>query len=351
MSVVSQIPDDTHTVYFGTKLEIIEQPNLSDCTDIYTLFLNNNYIHTVVSQYFPAHIEHVNLASNYITSAGLPLTWPNTIKTLNLDYNPIVDTCYVHIWPSSLTELSMDDTELIRMPRGLPPSLKLLSVIGCKLTSIDSLPYTLKQLRASYNTIKVITLLPRHLVYIHLGKNMLQSSAIFSKRLPPNLKVLNLEHNRLTWLPSEFPDSLEILHLSNNFITEFVSKVPKNLNMLVLNNNRIRIFRPVLGNDRLPQITVYIKNNCITESLANYPRITRIRTIYQSENWNQEIHIRCAKIIQYYYARFKIEKGFRSWARLYKFRDELLETSMHPGRLGLFEPFPVWTMKNKDHTV
>jgi hypothetical protein len=249
------------------------------------------------------------------------------------------------VWPSALRELSLDDNECTSIPENLPETLELLSIAGCKVNTLSNMPRLLKKLRAQYNLIKRIQQFPEQLMHIQLSYNLLQSSAIFRYKLPPTLQVLQLDSNHLTWLPSEFPDTLETLNLGNNTITEFTSKIPAKLKLLILNNNKLRIFQPTWGSSN-QQLSLFIRNNCIIENLDYLKTRYRVESIYQGENWNKIIHGIHAKVIQFAYARYKLRKGIRSWARVAKIQEELLATAMHPDFVGRFDEVASWSMWN-----
>jgi Leucine-rich repeat (LRR) protein len=276
----------------------------------------------------------------------VPSVWPDTIESLNLDYNCIHSINHVTHWSESLRELSLDDNSLDSLPHRFPRSLETISIINCNLKKLYALPSTLKNLRATYNFINAVGLLPYELQYVHFAHNMLRSSAIFRHRLPPNLKVLQLDYNYITWLPSTFPDTLETLNVSNNNLTEFKCMIPPRLKLLILNNNRIREFQPSWPSPMQQVITVYIQNNCITSNLVKLDRPNRGITIYQEDNWNKVIHGFYVKMIQYAFVRYTLKKGIRSWARIAKLREELLAMAMHPDRVGQFEDVPSWGIKS-----
>jgi hypothetical protein len=345
MSVVAQISEDTETTYYGSRTCLDEQPDLSMYFSLRTLYLNRNDIHQVYTELFPPHVRHVNLSSNRI-STGLPVVWQDSIETLNLDYNYISHTDFIEHWPTGLRELSMDETGIKVTPEGLPITLETLSLSGCNIHTIQHLPLFLRKLKANYNFIRKLEKLPHTLFYIQLSQNLLRSSSIFRHRLPPNLRVLQLDYNELTWIPSSWPDTLETLNLSNNSITEFRSKLPASLKLLLLNNNRITVFQPTFPETRLQNCSLYIRNNCISENLTFYVQEGHFRTIYQADNWNKVTHHIYAKMIQFVFAKYKLKRGIRSWARFNKIYEEMLAVAMQPQRIGQFEPIESWSMWN-----
>jgi Leucine-rich repeat (LRR) protein len=237
----------------------------------------------------------------------------------------------------------MDGNAINSCPTNLPTSLEMLSMAGCKLQSIDKLPYTLRKLRANYNFIKTVKLLPRHLLYLQISQNEIQSSILFKYRLPPMIRVLQLDYNELTWLPSTFPDSLETLNVSNNKITEFRAKLPASLKLLQLNDNTLTVFQPTFSVPQQPFV-LYIQNNCITENLDYLREKRHVSTIFQGKNWNTALHTASARLIQFVFAKYKLKRGVRTWARINKIQEELFIVAMNPDRLGNFEPLPDWSI-------
>jgi len=344
MSVVQSIPDTTDTTYYGRRTGLIDQPDLSMHTNLRTVYFQQNDLFQVFTELFPPQLQHLNISSNRLTT-GLPLIWQDSIQTLNLDHNSIPHTEFVEHWPSGLRELSMDDTSIKVSPENLPITMETLSLSGCNIHTLGYLPLFLRKLKANYNFIRKLKKLPHTLFYIQLGQNQLRSSAIFKYSLPPNLRVLQLDCNELTWIPSSWPDTLETLNLSNNHITTFRSKLPASLKMLLLNNNRITEFQPGWPTTRLQQCSLYIRNNCITENLLEYVRQGTLMSVYQDANWNKMTHHVYAKMIQYTFLKYTLRRGIRTWARINKIYQELLEVSMHPTRIGQFEPLPDWCAK------
>jgi Leucine-rich repeat (LRR) protein len=316
-------------VYNGTRLQFLQQPDLSAYTNLRTVLLNSNEILVVYSELLPPNVAHINLARNCISSDGLPPFWPESLETLNLDENPFTTTYEVGQWPQRLRELSLDDTPLTETPKSLPQSLELLSMSYCHLITLGPLPPTLKKIRAFYNSLRSLAPLPSAATWVHLGRNSLTSYATFRHPLPQGLRYLNLEYNTLTTLPKNLPDTLEQLVLNNNAITELPKTLPMSLQMLVLNNNRIRVFNPTWRHGQRT-LQLHIRNNFLTTNLSPLVTEGRLSVVYQTENWNQDIHTTSTHIIQRSYKRYKMRKQIRCWARVHTLREELIATAMLP---------------------
>lgn len=335
------ILDGQTSIYFCSRLGLYEQPDLSIDETIYTLYLNSNSIHILYSELLPPNIKYLNMSYNYLTN-NLPSVWPDTIEILNLEYNHIQSTDAVLHWPNQLRELLLNGTLLNTIPKYLPQSLEILSLTYCNLVTLRFLPHKLKTLRVTYNRLKNVELLPRELQYAYMSENRIESNSIFKYRLPHNLKIIHLDSNCLTWLPTNFPDTLEILNLSNNLITEFTSVIPSKLKLLLLDNNKIRIFQPIWKKDTTVKFSLYIRNNCITDTGIAFLINPCLELIYDTDNWNKLEHTIAVIKIQIIFMKYKLKKGIRTWARVVKIYDELIKTAMHPDRIGKFEELPKW---------
>jgi hypothetical protein len=333
--------DRQSSIYFCSRLGLYEQPDLSIDETIYTLYLSSNSIQTLYSELLPPNIKYLNMSYNYLSN-NLPSVWPDTIEILNLEYNYIQSTDAVHHWPNVLRELLLNGTLLSNIPKYLPQSLEILSLTYCNLVTLRFLPHKLKTLRVSYNRLKNVELLPRELQYAYMSENRIESNFIFKYRLPQSLKIIHLDSNCLTWLPPTFPDTLEILNVSNNLITEFSSVIPLNLKLLLLDNNKIRTFRPICKKQSTVKFSLYIRNNCITDSLVFFLNNPCLELIYETDNWNKVEHTIAVIKIQIIFKKYKLKKGIRTWARVVKFYNELIKTAMHPDRIGKFEELPKW---------
>ncbi len=329
MSVVRPVPDPSPDVYIGSRLELGFQPNLSELRDVKTCYLNHNDICFLYTGLFPPNVEHLHLARNLITSEGLPRTWPQTLKTLNLELNKIHDTTHVEHWPEGLEELSLDDNPLEHVPDNLPTNLKHLSICYANIHTLEHLPSSLKLLRSFYNSITQINYLPETLEHLNVGYNYLPSSVFLNLTLPPTLRYLNLNSNKLTWLPENLPESLEYVSAADNQLTSLPRTLPKSLKTLIVNKNRIFTFEPTWKPEqRLLQL--HIRNNYLIENLLSLQESGRVQAVYQGNNWNQELHHLCAWTIQKAFYVFKIKLGIRSWARLNKIVGELFEVAYLP---------------------
>lgn len=324
---------NTRDVLYLSRTELEEQPDLSSNPEIKYLYLTKNSIRVLYADFLPPHLEHLCVLGNDLYNDGLPPVWPDTLLTLNLDQNHIQSTEIVRHWPSQLKELSLDDNPLTELPKHLPRSLELLSVSYCNLKSLEFLPPWLQRIRAYYNRLSTIGLLPRQLIYAHLAHNCLTSAKAFRYRMPPNLKFLNLDHNQLTELPASLPDTIETLCVANNKLTSLPRTLPKQLRLLVLNHNRIRFFeldwKPEQG-----RIMLHIVNNCLTSSLQPLVASGKLQSVIERENWHTpDCHLYATQI-QKTYRVYKLKSLVRQVARCRTHRNELLEVALYPDWIG-----------------
>jgi Leucine-rich repeat (LRR) protein len=316
-------------IYNANWLDLHCMPNLSGHPEIHMCYFNNNEIRIVSPEFLPPNIKEVNFYNNALHTDSLPPRWGNTLEIIVLDRNQITNTDAVAEWSTSLQTLSIDDNPLSEVPQRLPPNLSLLSMSYCKLTTLVNLPPQLKQLRAYYNTIRKIERLPQTLEYAHLGYNSIQSSCLLKYTLPPSLRFLNLDYNKLTSLPTKLPDTLEVLSVVGNMLTALPKELPSSLKTLIVNANRIRTFKPSWKpGQRLFQL--HVRNNCITDNLLVLKARGLVEDIFQANNWNQATHHLHALTIQRCFLHYKFRNAIRAWSRLARIQTELIQVSYAP---------------------
>jgi Leucine-rich repeat (LRR) protein len=335
MSTVYPILDQDRTIFRGSDMGFTFQPNLADHPQILTVFLNKNEIPVIHTVFLPPNIQHLSLVKNYLRSDGLPVEWPRTLKSINLDHNSIYDTDIVEVWPSALEDLSFDDNPLRECPKGLPETLKSLSMNGCELQILQNLPNSIKKLDCAYNKIKMIQSLPAQLECLFLSNNLLSSKFLSKCKMPLHLKLLNLDYNNIKFLPKNLPDSLEHISARGNQLIDLPGEWPQNLQMLVLNDNRIQNFQPKWKHGQ-KLIQLHIRNNCVTENLICLQETNKVAHVYQAFNWNQDIHHIHAYRIQKCFHVYQLKKGIRTFARLQKIQNQLMEIAYLPELITRF---------------
>lgn len=97
----------------------------------------------------------------------------------------------------------------------------------------------------------------------------LELSSLTDLSIPKGLRVLKLNHNRLTSLPDSLPDNLKILHCEYNQLTSLPDKLPKELVWLNCAHNRLT-YLP----ESLPAKlgVLYCHDNQLSSLPTNLPR-------------------------------------------------------------------------------
>jgi len=325
------------SVFYGTRLDLVHQPDLLLHNQIEKLYLDRNDIRILYTDLFPRNVKEINLSMNHILSDGLIDNWNNSIEILNLSDNHILDTFNVIRWSNNLKELYLDNNPLEIPPESLPETLQVLSMNYCKLKKLYNLPDSIQTLNIMFNKLKQIHNLPKSLVYCNFSHNYLSSNILFSKSLP-NLTYLNLSFNNLKWLPNNLPDSLETLIIQNNYLTALPKQLPKNLIMLSVCYNKIQEFAIDWKQSQRLKI-LYIRDNCLVKDLSNN---TNIEKVYQIDNWNELMHTVNAQVIQKAFKVYKLKKGIRNWRRFNLFYKELRSVAMHPDFINRWDQVETW---------
>lgn len=178
---------------------------------------------------------------------SLPRSVPLTTSALSVARNQLCDVDHLLRLFSGLRELSLSHNLLTRFPRGLPPSLRSLLLQENRITYITS--GSLRQLE--------------NLTLLDLEDNRIraiQPGALWGLH---KLQVLILKGNHLTSFPLNLPPSLIHLDLSANCIS--VLDLPSlsalvNLQVLKINSNCLRSV-PESAFDGLPRLRSLELNN------------------------------------------------------------------------------------------
>ncbi len=184
----------------------------------------------------------------------------NTLSdTLDISFvklDKIPEEVKEYFWVEKLELGKLDIEEL----ENLPPLLKSLKVIGCKLKKVDGtkLPSTLEFLEVSSNMeiIEEMSNLPEGLKQIEItdNKERLSLDLNFSNLI--NLKEIKLGGNNLKNFP-KISNSVEYIDISNNNLTD-LPILNDNLEELDISNNNIKEILKLPKN--LKKICAY-KNN------------------------------------------------------------------------------------------
>ncbi|MBN8702452.1 MAG: T9SS type A sorting domain-containing protein [Bacteroidetes bacterium] len=177
---------------------------------------------------------------------------------------------------TSLIQLSCDSNQLSSLP-SLPPTLKYLKCGWNQLTNLPTLPSSLLNLQCFYNQLTSIPSLPLSLISLYCQKNQLSNlpslpSALWSlscsdnqltvlPSLPSGLYYLECSSNQLSSLPT-LPNSLNTLDCANNLLTSLPS-LPASLLALHCSNNQL------ISLPTLPNSLSYL--NCASNPIACLP--------------------------------------------------------------------------------
>lgn len=138
-------------------------------------------------------------------------------------------------------------------------SLQDLYCVNNLLSSLPTLPKSLKLLTCAVNQLNSLPFLPDSLKYLNCNSNMLQNLPA----LPNTLTDLRCDNNQLISLPI-LSDSLYLLECSNNQLT-MLPTIPNQLHLLICSNNQL-INLPILPNS-LEELL------CFNNQLNNLPFI------------------------------------------------------------------------------
>ena len=89
------------------------------------LIADTNHINMIQSK-LPPFLESIDVTYNSLRFAGLPLSWPTTLKELHLDHNRIEQ--FPRKLPDSLEVLTLNENKITELPKILPEKLRIFSV-------------------------------------------------------------------------------------------------------------------------------------------------------------------------------------------------------------------------------
>jgi len=134
---------------------------------------------------------------------------PNSIRVLQCDFNQLMNLSPL---PSSLEVLWCTNNQLTNLP-ALPNSIVELRCHANQLTSLPSLPNSIEILWCHNNQLTNLPLLPGSIELLRCYNNQLTNLPL----LPNSLEVLWCYNNQLSCLPV-LPGALDVLQCYGNFI-------------------------------------------------------------------------------------------------------------------------------------
>ncbi|XP_049733085.1 podocan-like protein 1 isoform X2 [Loxodonta africana] len=200
---------------------------------LHTLHLYGNGLDRVPLE-LPRHLRALVLSHNQVATLGArDLAAMRGLAELNLAYNRLVSARIHHraFRPlSALHSLDLAGNQLTQLPVGLPSSLHALRLQRNQLRALEPESLAgldqLQELSLAHNRLRVGNIEPG-------TWHELQA-----------LKVLDLSHNELSFVPPDLPEALEELHLQGNRIghvgPEAFASTPR-LRALFLRANRLHM--------------------------------------------------------------------------------------------------------------
>ncbi|GCC20593.1 hypothetical protein chiPu_0019156, partial [Chiloscyllium punctatum] len=198
---------------------------------LHTLHIFNNPLGKIPAV-LPGRLSSLMLLHNAILKIGADdFASAYHLTDLNLSHNRLRSARLHRLAFGKLRRLERLDlsaNQLSLLPSGLPPSLLALRAQGNQISQLptDALLH-LSSLRE-----------------LHLHHNLLTIGKIAPGvwRNVPNLKLLDLGHNDLSYVPPDLPESLEYIYLQNNRITTITSNSfisTPNIKVIALRSNRL----------------------------------------------------------------------------------------------------------------
>ncbi len=261
------IPDVNFATYLQTIVPTAITGNLLDTT---------NVLVTTATQTINVHSK--NIHNIYGVQFFKSLTYldcsynhissltslPSTLKILCSTFNPLYN---LPILPNSLLQITCEFDSLTTLPL-LPVSLQLLSCGFNQITSIPTLPNTLTCLICYNNSLNSLPILPPLLKFLLCNNNKILSLP----PLPNHLYQLACSNNKLTSLPN-LPQTLGFLTCEHNQLYS-LPNLPDSLIILACSNNNISCFPPFPINIQLFNIS----NNpfsCLPNYISAMDNVTR----------------------------------------------------------------------------
>ena len=278
------------------------------------------------------HVLKIDARKNLITV--IPDEWPPMLEVLDLGYNFIHEVAFLDINLPPLKELWLNNNLLFNFPIRLPDSIEFLAIDHNQILKIpaDLLPKNLETLYASFCGLKYMPSLTHFSKIKRLDLSYNNLTKIID--LPPNLEELYLNHNQLTEFPA-LPPKVHHVDIAKNKLSSFPPAIQASLTVINASYNQITEVNTTLARNSII-CSINLSNNWITKEPIIDQSEPRRFILNVNQNflgnefeWNQVLVARRFQTIMWI-------KFCRIIARTQRIKQELLEVSMHPNRLGNF---------------
>ncbi|XP_051897790.1 podocan-like [Pristis pectinata] len=198
---------------------------------LHTLHLFNNPLSKVPDS-LPRRVNSLMLLHDGIEQIGAnDFVTTYHLTDLNLSYNKLYSARIHRLAFRKLHQLKrieLSGNRLTLLPSGLPPSLEVLVVQHGQINQLSAGVLrnmkALEELRLNHNKLTIGKIEPGTWGEV------------------PNLKLLDLGYNELSYVPPDLPESLEYVYLQNNRISTITSNSfasAPNVKVIVLRSNRL----------------------------------------------------------------------------------------------------------------
>lgn len=167
----------------------------------------------------------------------------SNLHELRLSHNQLTSLPdNLHYQLAALQVLCVDHNQLDHLPLILPPSLKTLQVRENHLTHLPPLPGTLQHLHASSNALETLedpTNVLSNLTHVYLNRNCLTSVPDFFVNQCPQLGRLNVSHNKIATVSSNFLHTFGAPDVATGFCTTTCDNTPSRTRVVLLGDNPV----------------------------------------------------------------------------------------------------------------